>query len=158
MTIDELIKELPFSIPTECRNKEELITAMEKHFKLLAVKAELLNKRELTAALDTARKYARKFLMEEITSQEKKENSAAWATIKSYIDRYTPEWEEEREDLKDQVSVALQQANDVYKEYKKAMDEARSIEREYREKYGEMSGRMDNETYYDIDSEREDNF
>lgn len=154
MTIEDISKEIPFKLDFEkYKTKEEFLAAFSKHLSIVATKAECIGDEKLTGALDIMRKYFPD--LENLTKSEKEQWFAACKTITFYIERFSEEGKEEEQILKDDIQCACEDADEKYKEYLRACDEARKLENEYRTKYGEPSGVM-REDFYNGTKEDED--
>lgn len=148
MTLEEVIQDLPFSA-APYKTKEELFTAWSKHLSIVAVKAEVVGNKKLTAAIDTLRALIPR--IENFTEQEQADFAAASKVVGEFSHRFSKEGEEEKTELQMDILNLCQECD---KHRHKAFDllhKARELEREYRAKYGEPSGSINEKFFEDED-------
>lgn len=85
--LKDLIKNLSFDAEASgCKNKEELIAALEKHYAILAAKAESIGETEFVDALDVFRKNLRDWFNSTISDENKALLEDALSVIRKYVD------------------------------------------------------------------------
>jgi len=150
MTIEEVVKDLPFKIDMEANEtKEDFFNNIKKHFDIVAVKSELTGNKELTSAIDTIRGLITRF--NELSQEEMQDFNDAIRITGKYIKRYSDDGIKEETLLKEDIRAACDECDKILNvTYKKASMYARQLEETYRKKYGKRSGVM-NEDFFNGD-------
>lgn len=152
MTLEEIVKEIPFDIKgTNFAGKEEFFAAIKKHLSIIAVKAEIIGNKELTAALDTLRELIPK--IETLTDDEKKAFEKASKVTNEYITAYGAEGQEEQDILAGDIYYICKEHDELLKRADELHKQACELETKFRNLYGKPSGAIKESSYRGDDDE-----
>jgi len=137
MTIDEVIKDLQKGIKaSSIGTKEELIAALEKHFSIIAVKAEMIGEARLMEMCDTVKELLPKILSGKASEEDTDKLFHILGIIRTRCENY----QEERDLLKGDIHNACEEYDRQSLYLRELKDYVCKLENEYRKKYNEPSG------------------
>jgi len=152
MGIKEILDELPFKVTNEdgsLKSKEAFYSEYDKHLSILATKAEIIGEEELTNAIDILRQCMKKFASNEFTKEDESTLKSSLQTLEACENRLNDDDLDERLLLRDEITAACQGADEALESYREKRNYVNKLEMEYRKKYGEPSGRMNEDAFLD---------